>query len=152
METFKQAKDLLMWVRTLHRRMKEAYADAADQAGEGRPALLFRFLEQHEHAFETSIAEALSDHDDVLDTWIQYAPDKELLEPFQSYTPSPDMDEAAVADTAQKMSDALLQFFSEAVDRLKTEPAREVFEQLLKKQESDRAKLAEHLDSIQRGI
>lgn len=152
METFKQARDLLVWVRDLHRRMKEAYRNAADDAEEGRPAMLFRFLEKHEREFEASIEEALSNHDDVLDTWIQYTPDKEGLEPFHSYEPAPDMDVDDVVDTARKMNDALLQFFKEAIERVQSEPAKEVFEQLLLKQESDRAKLAEHLESVHRGV
>jgi len=152
METFKQARDLLIWVRDLHRRMKKNYAEAADQASEERSSMAFRFLEQHESIYEQTLTDALSQQQDVLNTWIQYTPDKELLDPFHSYEPSPDMHVQDISQTAQKMSDALLQFFREAVERVKSEPARAVFEQLLKKQESDRAKLAEHLESIHRGV
>lgn len=153
METFKQVRDLLIWVRNLHGRMKEAYRDAAGKAPEGgRPALLFLFLEQHEGKFENSIAEAVSNHDDILDTWIQYTPDKELLESFQSFTPSPDMDVDAVAETARKMGDALVQFFRDTLERVDSEPVRDVFEQLVKKQETDRAELAQHLDSVHRDM
>ena len=88
----------------------------------------------------------------MLDTWIQYTPDKERLQVFSEYEPNPTMTVEDVSDGAQQMSDALTLFFNEAVERIKTRQAREVFEQLMEKQKSDRAKISEHLQSINRGV
>ncbi len=152
METFKQARDLLEWVRDYHRRMKEGYGAAAETAADERAALLFRYLQTHEAAFEDMIGQAVTEHGDTLETWIQYTPDKEILESVAGSQVDPDLSAKEVAVNAQRMDEALVTFYRHAVERIKTRLAREAFEQLLEQQKSDRAKLAEHLQSVDRGI
>lgn len=152
METYKQARDLLEWVRTYHRRMKEAYGDAAESAADERKAMLLRYLENHEALFERSIDEAITENDGVLDAWIQFTPDKEMLEPIEAAEVKPDISVEELVRNAQRMDGTLMEFYQDAIERVKSKPAREFFEQLLTKQESDRAKLAEHLQSTERGV
>lgn len=151
--TYAKVSDVLEQVRRFHRRLKEIYADLSEQADRKRIALLLDYLSRHEEQFEKGIEEFQTEGaDPLLDTWLQYGPEKEPLSvpAFSDLHAEMGVDE--IANEAQRFNDALTAFYEDVAQRAELEEVQRMFRKLAEQQKEDKAKLTIDAQSAKRDL
>lgn len=153
METYTKVRDVLQTAQQFHSRLQAAYDKLSDETGKKRLQILLDYMSGHEEQFKEGLADYRREGaEDLLDTWIQYAPDEEHLGLPSVDQFDPAMDIADIEKKALEFDDRLMAFYSDAARHAKTERVREMFEDLARRHETDKAELKKTILMTERGM
>jgi hypothetical protein len=138
MQNFEQVKDVLDYGKLVHADLCKLYESLNVESQQERVKMLLDYLSRHERHLEETLSRfEAGSHQDVLDTWLQYAPSINVLKLIGNQTIRPDMSVDEVVKLAVEFDDALVEFYREAADECGLPRINEVFLNLieLEKQE-----------------
>jgi hypothetical protein len=149
--TFDETENVFDMIAGFHRTLKERYDRLTDEAEKERVKMLLDYLSRHERRFEQGLEQySEQGRRKVLDTWYQYIPDGQTLDPG-SLDLTPDMTVDEVVDTALKMDERLKRFFESMAENAGSPPeVREVFRKMVEQEEREKAKLVKTAEQIKR--
>ncbi len=151
-QTYKQAKDLLDVVRDYHKHLGEFYSKLSDISDDERVQMLLDYLSRYTENIEKGFAEYTEALDPkLLETWIQYVPDPDLLSVPEAEKLDADMSVDDVANIAIELDDHLVRFYSEAAERVDYDTLTDLFDRLKEYEEAEKSKITENAVRIKRG-
>jgi rubrerythrin len=151
METMIQVRDVFDLARQFHQSMSEFYAGLAEQTDRTRVKLLLDWLCRHEANLQTSLERYESDRShDVLDAWMEYAPDASPFEGLDALTIENELSVDAVAELALKLDDALVTFYQDLAEHSDAADVKKLFETLLTMARHDEQELKRRIDALWR--
>jgi rubrerythrin len=132
MQNFEQVKDVLDYGKTVHADLRKFYASLNGEDQQERVKMLLDYLSRHEQHLEETMSrfEAVS-HQDVLDTWMQYAPSINVLKLIGNQEIRPCMSVDEVVKLVVEFDDALVEFYREAANECDLPRVKEVFLNLI---------------------
>jgi hypothetical protein len=109
---FVTVRDILHRVQEFHRRLGEAYEKSRDEARNERSRLLLDFMVKEEEKLQRALEDCGKEAPEgVLDTWIQFVPQRPLEEISKDLHLRPDMTMDEIMDRAMKVDQALIDVF-----------------------------------------
>lgn len=140
---FEQTRDVLEHVREFHQKLSVFYDGLKGTTTKERARILLDYMSRHEDYLDDCLAqyeEQVSDN--VLDTFFKY--ESECTGPMASakFEIKPDMDVDDVIAIAMHFDACLVSFYREMAQRALSEKVREVFQNLLKMEESEQLRLS----------
>ena len=140
---FEQTRDVLEHARDFHAKLARFYHSLADEAQQERLKLLLDYISRHEQ----HLGESLDQFEDdattkLLDTWIDFSQDSEILRFPADISIEPDMTVDQVIEIAMKMDECLVQLYRQLVAHTDVPEVREVFENLLALEEGEKHRIA----------
>jgi rubrerythrin len=151
MQAMIQVRDAFDLARQFHQNLSEFYAGLAGQTERTRVKLLLDWLSRHEANLQTCLQRYEDDRShDVLDTWMEYAPEASPFEGLDALTEQADLSVDAVADLAIKLDDALVTFYQDLVEHVESPEVRKLFETLLTMARHDEQDLKRRIEALWR--
>lgn len=151
--TYKKVTDVLELVRRFHKQLADFYAGLSETSDKERVQMLLDYMSRHERNFEQAFAEYSNEVGrKLLDTWIQYIPDPDMLSVPEMKDLDGNMTVDDVADILMVLDDRLVRFYSEAARRAESVELKEFFGRLKKYEEAEKSKIAENAVNIKRGM
>lgn len=140
MTKYAKVRDLLEAARRFHGQLEIIYLRLADSTSKQRVQLLLNTICRHERYLEQGLADYEEKGDPrLLDTWMQYAPDQDALQPPSVDEPGEAMDLEDVEQKVRRLDRDLAEFYKEAADRAEPEEVRRLFRNLAEQQEEEEA-------------
>ena len=143
MTRFSQVRDLLEQVRGFHGELASYYTQCAGTAVQERVKLLLEYLSSHQRNLEAG----LSKYEDeasrkVLETWVDESHCARLLADARTMKLPADMSVEDVTTLAMKIDECLIRIYRHLSEDADTEPVREVFRNLVAREQNELRKLA----------
>jgi rubrerythrin len=151
--TYKTARDILNMIRRFHQQLSEFYEQLSEISEKKRVRMLLEYMSRHEKNFEQALAEY--DHENaskVLDAWIQYAPDSDILSIPKAKNLHSDISVDDVVDIAMELDDHLIKFYSEAERCVDFSVLKDFFGRLKEQEQADEAELVRSAEDIKHYI
>jgi hypothetical protein len=150
--TYKQVKDLLDVVREYHKQLKQFYTSLSDKTDDKRVQMLLDYMSRYTSNLEEGFAKYTDEVEPkLLDTWIQYVPDPELLSLPDVNNLDINMTVDDVANIAIELDDRLVSFYSEAAERVDYDSLTDVFDRLKEHEQAEKSKITENAVRIKGG-
>jgi hypothetical protein len=129
MENYTTVRAILTTARQYHHELAERYEQWAEQVEDVRVSFLLRQMSQQEHEFDDKMASYTNQHvDRLLDTWLQYSPEKDLLKELVSQQDLPtDTTVLQVGILVNHFDQALIEYYSKAALQSFPGEVRELF-------------------------
>lgn len=135
--TYQQVCDILKVVQKHHQRFREALTDIEDRAGFQDTEMVANALKQHELHWQKALAEYGEEGEQaVLNTWIQYAPDRGVSDMLADIVVTPEMTTGDVRQLFIKFHNALVELYATLKDEVAAPRAKEFFTRLLEQEET----------------
>jgi rubrerythrin len=151
--TYKTARDILNMIRRFHHQLSEFYEQLSEISEKKRVRMLLEYMSRHEKNFEQALAEY--DHETasrVLDAWIQYAPDGDILSIPEAKKLHSDMSVDDVVGIAMELDNHLIKFYSEAERCVDFNILKDFFGRLKEQEQADEAELVRSAEDIKHYI
>jgi len=131
MKTFGQVSEILDFSRGFHQRCAEIYNRLSSESESYPIRLLLDQMQSHEQAL-TRCLERYSHQapEEIMDTWIQYAPEESAEEIISSLDSSEEISLETVLDLGRKFDAALLKTYSHLAENAESEEIRALFSSL----------------------
>lgn len=130
---FRQVREILEWIQTIHERLAQRYSRLADQSTNERVTLMLEYLADHETALQNALEAYETDAaDGLLNTWFDQAPELEF--PASLTELKINLQDASVMDIVKiaiSSHDFLMGIYRELSDLTDAETVREIFSNLL---------------------
>ena len=140
--TFKRAKDVLDYARTAHHLISEFYHKLSEQTSKERLKLLLDYLSEHEKHLEEGLSKYEDEASDIiLKTWFQFTECEDMKKYLEETVFNPDSTENDVMRIAMDLDDCFIQKFKEMSTRTESERAREVFNNILELEKSEKRRM-----------
>jgi rubrerythrin len=151
--TYQQVKDILNTVRGFYKQLTEFYAGLSETSDKEKVQILLKYMSHHERKFEHAFAQ-YSDETGrkLLETWIQYPPDPNVLYVPKAKELDRSMTVDDVADIAKELDDRLERFYSEAARLVESVELKDFFETLKEFEEAEKANVAENAVYIKKDM
>lgn len=141
---FETTKDVLDHVRQFHQQLSEFYNRLSQKAEKERVKMLLDYLSRHEKHLENSMADYEAEVSaNILKTWFQYPPPKDMLTTCQSLSID-DYDVLTVDSVvilALDLDNCLISLYREMIKNSESTEVREVFENLLAMEQKEELEL-----------
>lgn len=140
---FEQTKDVLNHARDFHAKLARFYHSLADETQQERIKLLLDYFSRHEQHLGDSLDRFEDETStDILDTWIDFSQDKQILRFPADIDIEPDMSVEQVIKIAMQLDECLIRLYRQLVDNTNVPELREIFEELLALEESEKHRVA----------
>jgi len=147
--TYKRVDDLLGMVHRFHKQLAVFYAQLSENSDRERVQMLLQYMSRHERNFAQAMAEYDKETaDKLLDTWIQYAPDRDVLSIPQAKDLDKNMTVDDVVKIAMELDEHLARFYSEAARSVDFSELKDFFCKLQEQEQADKAELARNAEMI----
>lgn len=138
---FETVNDILDFLKTFHRDLAALLTRLSDQVSEAKKEILLNFIGRHqkhlEHCLTEYEAEAAAD---LLKTWLKFVPEVPECRCFERVSWTPDMSFADIVEQARKVDDCLLKFYTQLAETAPLPEIRDLFQELLKMEQSENVK------------
>ena len=149
MQTYKTVKEVIDFLETYHRRLKDFHQKQRDTVNSERLQMLLDYIGRHRKNIQ-DVLENISqkDQDIILKTWIQFVPFSETILSEEQLTDSrQDID--GVVHQALEIEDSLIRFYNKMIHQNGIpEPVKEFFQHLIKIEAQEKAQVAETAQQI----
>lgn len=109
---YKRVRDILEQVRTFHERVREWCARRGEDENDPRAAWILAYVDGYEQEFQRMLSQFEADgRDNLLETWIQNVPDRELREELGATTVDVDMSTEEVMRRVQEFDNSLVVYY-----------------------------------------
>jgi hypothetical protein len=135
----KQVKEFVTFGRQLHAAVARLYETLGEHADLERVRMLLDYLQRHERNLETALARfEKNSHNAILEAWLEYSPGLDVDQVVESIKlpEKPSSDDIFTA--ALKFDDTLIELYREVAAKAVDKKTREVFQNLLKLEESEK--------------
>lgn len=151
MHNFEQVKDVLDHGRKVHAELRKFYDSLNEQHQQERVKMVLDYLSRHEQNREEALERFEQDaRKGILDTWMQYAPSSNVEEILKNCVISPDMSVDEVVKLGMDFDNALVELYRDAAREAEEEHIKELFQDLVKMETSERQRLARDTMSMLR--
>lgn len=149
MQTYKTVAEIVDFLETYHRQLRDYYLKHRDTVNSERLQMLLDYISRHEKNIQdvlTTIQE--KDRDIILKTWIQYVPFNEsILTEEQLTDPNQDID--IVVQQVFDLDDNLIRFYDKIIHQSGISgPVKEFFQQLITMEETKKKQVAKTAQKI----
>ncbi len=148
MQTYKTVAEVVDFLETYHRQLKNFYLRHRDTVNSERLQMLLDYISRHEKNIQDMLETIHEkDRDIILKTWIQFVPFTETTLPEEKLTDPEDIDIAVqqVLDLDSK----LIRFYDKMINQNGIpEPVKEFFHQLITMEEKEKTQVAEAAQQI----
>lgn len=140
---FETTQDVLNHIREFHKKASALYQELAEKEEQKRLQLLLNYMSRHEAHLEQSLAQYEQETSQkILDTWFQYIPDQQLLQPIQDVEVEPNASVQEIVDLAMRLDDCLIALYKEMIEHAAANEVKEVFQNLLEMEKQEQHQLA----------
>jgi rubrerythrin len=140
---FTQVKDTFEQVGELHSQLAAYYEQLSDSADQQRVKLLLDHLGSHERHLQESLKAYEGDEiRHVMEAYVDCVACDDILATCKQTPVTPDMSVEGVIRVAMDVDKCLQHFYREVADRAQSGTVREIFENLIDKEESELRQLA----------
>jgi rubrerythrin len=153
MHNFEQVKDVLDHGRKLHAELRKFYDSLNEHKQQDRVRMVLDYLSRHERNLEEALERF--EHDarkGILETWMQYAPSDNVEKILKSCVIKPNMSVDEVVKLATDFDDALVELYKDAAREADEEHVKELFQDLINMENTERQSLARDTTSMLREI
>jgi rubrerythrin len=151
--TYKRVGDVLSMVRRFHNQLAEFYTRLYETSDKERVRMLLDYMSRHEKNFEQAIEEynEQTSHK-LLNTWIQYTPDRGVLSipEVKDFEKDATLDD--VIEIAMELDDRLVHFYSEAARLVDSYELKDLFNKLKEQEEEEKSEIKKNATSIKNYI
>jgi len=124
--TYKQLREILDYVRHVHRQAAVYCGDSAN-AGDERRRLLADFYEQREQALAGWLASLRNDEQTaVLDAWVQYVPNEGVDEALTALRRAQDQGSLATSKGCLRLQEEIIRLVRQLADTLNMPPVHDI--------------------------
>jgi hypothetical protein len=144
MQTYQTVADIIDFIETYHRQLKDFYRDHRDSTDSERLKMLLSYISRHEKNIQNVMNHIKKkDQDIILKTWVQFVPFTETILPRNQLTdPDPDLD--SVVQQVFELDNNLIEFYNKMIHHSGIgEPVKEFFQHLTTLEEKEKTKVAE---------
>ena len=135
----KQTRDVLDYVRDFHKKLGDFYDDLADHQDKERIKMLLTYMARHEKYLEEMLDEYEKNASKkVMDSWLQCAPEMEMVDIFATVKLDPDMSVDDIISLAVKLDDYLIEVYRKVADSAELEEVKNIFTKLLEKENQEK--------------
>lgn len=137
--SFETTRDLLQGAQQLHQKLSRYYQKVSKKTDKERIKMLLEYLSRHERRLADSVKKYTDGAaDNVLQTWYQYAPRKNLDDLLKDIEITPDMPIDEVLRSVIAFDDALIALYQELAQHAGSPTVRDVFTNLLEMEKSEK--------------
>jgi hypothetical protein len=144
MQTYQTVADIIDFIETYHRQLKDFYRDHRDSTDSERLKTLLSYISRHEKNIQNVLNHIQKkDQDIILKTWVQFVPFTETILPRNQLTdPDPDLDN--LVQQVFELDNNLIEFYNKMIHHSGIgEPVKEFFQHLTTLEEKEKTKVAE---------
>lgn len=144
MQTYKTVAELIDFIETYHRQLKEFYRSQKKSKDPERLKMLLEHISRHEKNIQEVLQDIRQeDQDIILKTWVQFVPFTETILPPNQWTePEPDLD--SVVQQVFELDDHLIRFYNKMLQQSGIgKPVKEFFQQLISLEEKEKTQIAQ---------
>ncbi len=149
MQTYKTVAEVVDFLETYHRQLRDYYLKHRDTVNSERLQMLLDYISRHEKNIQdvlTTIQE--KDRDIILKTWIQYVPFNESILTEEQLT-DPEQDIDIVVQQVFDLDDNLIRFYDKIIQQSGISgPVKEFFQQLIAMEENKKKQVAKTAQKI----
>ena len=144
MQTYKTVAELIDFIETYHRQLKEFYRSHRDSMDAERMKMLLEHISRHEKNIQDILRDIREqDQDIILKTWVQFVPFSETILPRNRLT-DPEQDLDSVVQPVFELDDNLIRFYNKMIHQSGIgKPVKEFFQQLITLEEKEKTQIAE---------
>ena len=142
MKTYKQVREILGYVRSFHKQMREFYEGLHKKDEQQRIKIILDFLCRHEKRREETLAQYEAEASKkILDTWFQYIPEHTVLDCLQNLEIQPDMSVDDVICIALDLDNCLIETYKALIEETDVSEVKDLFSTLLQRIENEEKNL-----------
>lgn len=148
MQTYKTVAEVVDFLETNHRQLKEFYNRHRDTVDSERLQMLLDYISRHEKNIQDMLKTIHEkDRDIILKTWIQFVPFTETTRPEEQLTDPEDID--IVVQQVLDLDSKLIRFYDKMIHQSGIpEPVKEFFQQLIIMEEKEKTQVTEAAQQI----
>ncbi len=140
---FKKTRDVLDHVKSFHEAVSTRYENVASETDRKRLKLLLDYISGREKDLAHAISEFTDEtSDQVLNTWFQYTTDDTPIQRLLDSELRPNMTTDDLMRTTMQIADHFITLYREMIDAADTNELREVFQNLLDREQKEKEKVA----------
>lgn len=135
--TYQQVRDVVARIRAAHQQLRDALEQPRTRAKDARTRQMLENLRQEEQQLQIALAQSRShEADDLLNTWLQYVPDEELVRTIAEIEFTPEMSAEDVVARKLHFDQALIDLLRQLSQETAVPRVQEFFGSLLEQAES----------------
>lgn len=140
MHNFEQVKDILDYSVEFHRELRALYDKLSAESDQTRVKMLLDYLARHERDRADAVARFEKEHqgEASLQSWLQYAPSKDIEALLKDCVVRPDMSVEDVITTALAFDDALIAVYKQTASEADDPKVKALFESLADMEEKEK--------------
>lgn len=136
-QTFQQVRDVVSHIQAAHKQLRDALEQPRPDARDPRTRVMLEVLGREEQQLQVALAKYLADGSQaLLDTWLQYVPDEDLLTTLHSIRFTRDMSPDEAVARKLEFDEALMALLRQLADETAVPQVREFFSSLLSELET----------------
>lgn len=141
--TYQQVRDVVARIRTTHQQLRDALEGTEAETSDPRAQLMEKWLSQEEEQLQLTLAQyGVEGEKELLDTWLQYVPDEEVLDKLKSLEFRPNLPAEDLVARKMEFDQAMMAFLKQLADETSVPRVEEFFRTLLENAESRAASQA----------
>lgn len=149
MMRFENARSAMQHAKTFHQQLGDFYHSLSSQVTQPKAKLLLDYITQQER----SLVDALSAFESntpkgVLDTWLQYANDSEILKLPTTAASKTNHTAEDILNISTQMSDELLSLYAQVEEQIDEEKVKAIFHNLADMQVQKQQKITMNYDRM----
>lgn len=144
MQTYKTVAELIDFIETYHRQLKEFYQAHRDSMDAERLKMLLEYINRHEKNIQEVLRNIREeDQDIILKTWVQFVPFSETVL-SQNRLTDPERDLDSMVQQVFELDDHLIRFYNKMIHQSGIgKPVKEFFQQLITLEEKEKTQIAQ---------
>ncbi len=140
---FKKTRDVLEHVKSYHEAVSARCENVAGETDRKRAKLLLDYIGKREKDLAQAISEFTDEtSEQVLNTWFQYTTDATPIQQLLDSELRPDMTADDLMRTTMQIAEHFISLYREMIDAADTNELREVFQNLLDREQKEKEKVA----------
>lgn len=146
---FEKARDAIKHAKSFHVSLYQLYEFMATRENSQKVKLVLDYMIQH----EKDLAETLNNYEKntstgVLDTWLQYTNDNNILKIPEQETLKSTMSIEDIFELSIGFSDALIEVYKQVEEQVDETELKEIFISLANMQDKEKRKLSMNIDRL----
>jgi len=130
--TYQQVRDVVRKMRGAHQQLRDALERPRSQTGDARTRLMLEALRREEQELQLALAQyGTQGQESLLNTWLQYVPDEEVMDTLDRIEFTPEMSADEVVAAKLDFDQALMALLRQLAEQTAAPRVRELFTTLL---------------------
>jgi hypothetical protein len=132
-QTYQQVRDVVTRIRSAHQSLRDELERPRPRARDANSRLMLEELRRSEQQLQIELARQLAaaGTDSLLDTWLQFIPDEDVLHTLDSIEFTPEMTVVEIVDRKLEFDQALMALLRQLAEETAVPRVQEFFRSLL---------------------